>query len=386
MRELVSKYRDDLDATVLFAESLLDINPWNQWSLEGKPLPGTMEAVHTLESVLKRDPTHLGANHYYIHAVEASKHPEVALVSANRLKTLLPSSGHILHMPSHIYLLVGDYHEAARTNEEAVAADREYIRQYGEGGIYPVHYLSHNYYFMSRAYTMEGNFDRAKDAADELLQFYLPHFKHMPELEEYASAPLTVLITFHRWKDILNIPKPNDEMKTINVLWHFGRSIAFAHLGDLTKALEEQTNFDKEKDKLSVELKFGYNEAKKILTIADLSLKATLAEVQNKNSEAFNFLTQAVAEQDTLHYDEPPDWFFPIRETLGGLLLRTKKSKEAEIVFREELKRHPRNGRALFGLKESLKDQSKLYDYYWVNEEFQKAWKYSDSQLTRNDL
>jgi hypothetical protein len=386
MRELSNKYPDDLDAAVLFAESILDLNPWNQWSLDGKPLEGTMEAIRVLQSVLKKDPNHLGANHYYIHAVEASHHPEIALMSAERLKTLLPSSGHILHMPSHIYILIGDYLQAARSNEAAVAEDRAYIREYGMQGIYPLHYLSHNLYFLSRAYTILGRFEDARQAASELATFYVPHFNHMPDLEYYASAPLTVLIAFHKWKEILELPKPSDDMLMTKVLWHFGRALAYANLGDLSQAIKEQRMYLEEKKKLSVEQAFGYNKAFQILTIADHSLEAKLAEIQGNDLKAVEFLKKAVVEQDSLHYNEPPDWFFPIRETLGGLLLRMEKPAEAELIFREELERHPRNGRALFGLKESLRAQSKSYDLYWVNHEFEKAWLYSDIPLTINEL
>ena len=381
MKELSEKYPDDLDAAVLYSESLLDVNPWNQWTLDGKPMEGTLDAVRTLQSVLKRDPDNLGANHYYIHVLEASRHPEVALMSAERLKTLLPSSGHILHMPSHIYILTGDYQQAARSNEAAISADREYIREYGTDGIYPVHYLSHNLYFLARAYTILGRFEDAKQAANELAAFYIPHFKHMPELEYYASAPLTVLITFDRWKDILNLPKPSEDMHMSIALWRFGRAMAMASLGDVSQAINEQQAFWEEKKKLPEGEVFGYNKAAQILLIADHCLKSRIAEAQGNYSQAVEFLQKAVAEQDSLHYNEPPDWFFPVRERLGSLLLRMQKPIEAEQVFRDDLKRHPRNGRSLFGLKESLKAQSKFHDLYWVNEEFQKAWKHSEMNL-----
>ncbi len=386
MQKLSNKYLDDLDAAVLYAESLLDVNPWHQWSSDGKPLEGTMDAIRTLQSVLKRDPDHLGANHYFIHAVEASPHPEIALLPAERLKRLLPSSGHILHMPSHIYLLVGDYAQAAQSNETAIAADRAYIRQYGMEGIYPLHYLSHNLYFLSRAYTMEGRFEDARLASNELTAFYGPHFKKMEDLEYYASAPLTVLITFHRWKEILDMQKPQENMKVTTALWRFGRAMAFATLGHFSQASQEQHFFLEEKSRITPEQVFGYNKANQILTIADYCLAAKLAEAQGNSNEAVSFLQQAVSVQDSLRYNEPPDWFFPIRETFGALLLRLQKPAEAEKIFRQELQRHPRSGRALFGLKESLKAQSKAYDEYWVNKEFQQAWKYSKINLNLNDL
>lgn len=386
MGELSKKYPDDLDAATLFAESVLDLNPWNQWSSEGKPLEGTMEAVRKLESVLKRDPNHFGANHYYIHAVEASQFPEIALMSAERLKKLGSRSGHLLHMPSHIYMLVGDYIQAARSNEEAIAADREYLREHGIGGIYPLHYLSHNMSVLSQAYTMLGRFGDAKRAADELSEFYVPHSKHMPELEYYASSPLIVLLAFHRWKEILELPQPSDDLQMTYVLWRFGRALAFAGLNDIPRAIEEQQRFLEERKKLSSEQMFGYNKAEKIFEIASDSLQAKLDEIQGNLSRAVELLQKAGKEQDALRYNEPPDWFLSTRAMLGGLLLRMQKPAEAELVFREELRRHPCNGRTLFGLRESLKAQSKSYEYYWVNEEFQKAWMYSPISLTINDL
>lgn len=386
MQKLSAKYPDDPDAAVLYAESILDVNPWNQWTPEGKPLEGTMEAVKTLQAVLRRVPDHLGANHYYIHAVEASSHPEVALVSAERLKTLLPSSGHILHMPSHIYLLVGDYSQAIRSNLAAVTADRAYIREYGMDGIYPLHYLSHNLYFLSRAYTMQGCFEDAKQAADHLTAFYTEHFKKMEDLEYYASAPLTVLISFQRWKEMLELKQPSKEMKVTTALWRFGRALALANLGHVSQAQQEQRQFLDIKNQIHADQVFGYNRANQILDIASHCLESEVAEKQGNFDQAVNSLKQAVAIQDDLRYNEPPDWFFPTRITLGALLLRMQKPQEAEKTFREELKRHPRNARALFGLKESLKSQSQFVDSYWVNEEFQKAWQYSMQPLDINDL
>lgn len=386
MQKLSQKYPDDPDAAVLYAESILDINPWNQWTSDGKPLEGTLDAVKVLQSVLRKLPEHLGANHYYIHAVEASSHPEIALMSADRLKTLLPSSGHLLHMPSHIYLLVGDYSQAIRSNLAAIAADRAYIREYGMDGIYPLHYLSHNLFFLSRAYTIEGCYEDAKQAADNLTKFYVAHFKKMEDLEYYASAPLTVLVSFQRWKEILKMEKPNEEMKVTTALWLFGRSLAFANLGNLSQAQEEQRRFLDEKKQIDSKQVFGYNKANQILEIAKYCLESKLAEIQGNREQAVNSLQQAVAIQDKMKYNEPPDWFFPTRVTMGALLLRMQKPEEAEKAFREELKRRPRNGRALFGLKESLQAQSRFVDSYWVNEEFQTAWQYSTLPLSINNL
>lgn len=386
MQKLSYKYQDDPDAAVLYAESLLDVSPWDQWDRKGNPLPGTEEAIKTLQSVLKRIPNHLGANHYFIHVIEASLNPEIGLMSAERLKTLLPSSGHILHMPSHIYLLVGDYAQAVQSNIEAVAADREYINKYGLDGIYPIHYYSHNLFFLSRAYTLEGRFEDAKKTANELSAFYTPHFNKMKELEYYLAAPLTVLLTFRRWSEILEMPPPHENMQIMMALWHFGRSLAFANLGKEEQASNEQRLFLERKKQINPDMVFGYNRFHQILMIAELCLEAKIAEMKGNLEQAVKSLQKAVELQDTLRYNEPPDWFFPIRETLGGLLLKMQKPVEAEEIFRQELIRHPQNGRALFGLQESLKAQSKFVDSYWVNEEFQRAWQNSTTPLTLKDL
>lgn len=385
MEKVKNQFPDDLDAATLFAESGLNLNPWNQWDNQGNPRQGTLEIVSVLESVLKRDPEHLGANHYYIHAVEASNSPEKALMSAERLRRLLPGSGHILHMPAHIYLLVGDYHLAAACNRQAIAADRAYIKQYGMRGIYPLHYLTHNLYFLSRAYSMEGRFEDAKQAGDELYDFYAPHFESMPELEYYIPTSLFVLLRFDRWQEVINYSPPPANMKITLVLWHFAKAYAFAALGNLPQAEAQQALFLKNKEPIPPDTIFGDNKIGPILNIANLTLQAKIAE-QSDHAKAIQLLKEAVAIQDQLHYNEPPDWFFPIRERLGGALLRQEKYAEAEQIFRQDLDKHPRNGRALFGLWESLKGQGRQTDAFWVKQELDHAWQYSTTSLTIKDL
>lgn len=386
MKELAAKYVDDPDASTLYAESLLDIRPWDQWNANGEPYGGTLEAVSALERVLKNQPNHLGANHYYIHAIEASPNPERAQMAAQRLQKLLPASGHILHMPSHIYLLLGDYHQAALANLSAIAADHRYIREYGLTGIYPVHYLSHNLYFLSRAYSMAGDFQGAIGAASDLEELYLPHLTHMPDMEYYVPTSLFVYLRFHRWKEALGVSDPGFKAPVTQILWHFGRSVAFAALGDVDRAQVERKLFLEGSSQVQPDIQYGYNKAKTVLTLAEKVMDAKIAEAQRKPDQAIDLWRQAVEAQDVFHYNEPPDWFFAVRESLGGALLRAKRYGEAEMVFREDLVRHPRNGRSLFGLKESLLGQAKTSDLYWVSESYEQAWMYSDTELTVDDL
>lgn len=385
MKQLTKQFPDDPDALVLYAESILNLSPWNQWD-DGKAKEQTLLAINALEEVLKNHPMHLGANHYYIHVIEASPDPSRALMSAERLKTLLPSSGHILHMPAHIFLRLGDYEQAAIANEKAIAADREYINQYGIEGTYPVHYLSHNYHFLSQAYSMQGNYQRAKESAVALDNLYLSHFSKMPELEEYASTLMFVYLRFHKWKELLNMPKPNADALMTTTLWHFGRSVAFASLGDLAQAEKEQKLFLEKRALIPPTSKYGYNAASKIMVLAEYFLEGVLAETQGQSSKAIASYQMAIKQQDALSYDEPPNWLFSVRDTLGALLLKEKKYAEAEKVFREDLNQHPRNGRSLFGLKMSLEAQGKMADYYWVNQLFQDAWRFSDTELGLDNL
>ena len=386
MGEVVKKYPYDWDAATLYAESILDLNPWHQWTSSGDPLKGTLDVVSLLENILKWEPYHLGANHYYIHTVEASRNPQRALMSAERLRKMLPASGHILHMPSHIYMLVGDYHQAIESNQEAIKADKAYINEFGIESTYPIHYMSHDIYFLSRAYAMEGRYADALKAAEELSQFYTPHFLKMPDLEYYNTAPLFTMLRFHRWKEILDLKAPQDNMNISKILWHFGRAMAYSALGDIEKALDEQKKFLDGASKIPLNKLYGYNKADHIFALADYQLNAKIEEMRGDKTRAIAWLNQAIDIQDQLYYNEPPDWYFPIREALGGILLRDKRYREAEVVLNDDLEKHPRNGRALFGLWLSLKEQGKLADAFWIKREFNEAWKYSDTQLTINDL
>jgi tetratricopeptide (TPR) repeat protein len=378
MREVVKKYPDDLDAATLFAESGMNLHPWGLWHVDGTPEAGTQEIVVTLESVIRRDPNHLGAIHYYIHATEASPNPERALAYANRLAAMAPNAGHIVHMPAHVYIRTGDYEAAVKTNEEAAAVDRAYIKASGVQGIYPMMYYSHNLHFIAMCASMNGNYPEAKKNADLLIENVAPHVKEMPPLEGFMTIPMAVDIRFHKWNEILAMPQPDPEMKITTGFWHFARGMALAGTGKLSEAEAEYKIVSEAEQNTPPDVVFAApinNKAKDILKISEDVLGAKIAMARKDYAQAISLLTAAVAIQDTLKYGEPPDWFFPVRESLGGALLLNGDAAGAEKVFRADLDRNPRNPRSLFGLQQALKAQNKNYDAGFVEVQFRDSWK-----------
>ncbi|HMK31252.1 MAG TPA: hypothetical protein VK473_16330 [Terriglobales bacterium] len=378
MREVMKEFPDDLDAATLFAESGMNLHPWGLWLLDGTPREGTEEIVATLESVIKRDPNHMGAVHYYIHAVEASRSPERALAEANRLAALAPNAGHLVHMPAHVYIRTGDYEQAALTNEKAAAVDRAYIKASGVQGIYPAMYYSHNLHFIACVASMSGNYAEAKKAADTLAAHVAPLVKDMPPLEAFMTIPIAVNVRFQKWADILKTPEPNADMKVTATYWHFARGMALAGTGKVSDAEAEYRTLLSIRDATPADAIFAMpfnNRTKDILTIAGDVLGAKMAMARKDNPTAIAMLRDAVAVQDKLNYGEPPDWFSPVRESLGAALLMNGAPAEAEKVFREDLDRNPRNPRSLFGLHQALKAQKRDYDAGFVEQQFQTSWK-----------
>ena len=389
MREVMKQFPDDLDAATLFAESGMNLHPWGLWHLDGTPETGTEEIVATLESVIRRDPNHLGAIHYYIHAVEASRSPERALAGANRLAALAPAAGHIVHMPAHVYIRTGDYDAAVKTNQQAAEVDRAYIQASGAQGIYPMMYYSHNLHFIAMCAAMNGDYAESKKNADMLAAHVGPAVSMMPPLEGFMTIPIAVNIRFHKWNDILNMPKPDPSMKTTTVFWHFARGMALAGTGKLSDAEAEYKIVSEAEKATPPDVVFAMpvnNKAKDIMVIAENVLGAKIAAAKHDTAGEVAMLKTAVSVQDSLKYGEPPDWFFPVRESLGAALLMDGKSSQAEQVFRDDLERNPRNPRSLFGLQQALKAQGKDYDAGFIEKQFQTSWKGGEGQLKMEDL
>jgi tetratricopeptide (TPR) repeat protein len=297
--------------------------------------------------------------------------------------------GHLVHMPAHIYIRTGDYAAAAKNNVDAVRVDKVYLRQIGSfSSTYDLIYYSHNLHFLSAAQAMAGNFAAAKQAADELEAHIRPLVGRMPESEVYLPTPFLVLVRFHRWGEILNSSPPEPNLAMTNALWHFARGSAAAAMGKIELAEAERTVLETVRGKTSPEQQFGmnYNKARDFLDLAESILDARIAMARGESDHAIQDWTRAVQIEDGFKYDEPPEWFYPVRESLGAALLESEKSAEAEQVFREDLRRNARNPRSLFGLMHSLKAQQKEADAVWVELEFHAAWKNADTRLELSDL
>jgi tetratricopeptide (TPR) repeat protein len=390
MRELSKHYPDDLDAATLYAESLMDLHPWKLWGLDGRPTEGTLEIVAVLESVLLRNPYHLGANHYYIHATEASPHPEWALASAGRLESLAPAAGHLVHMPAHTYFRVGDYSASARSNAIAAETDRVYLRDTGTtGSMYDILYYAHNLQFLAAADCMEGRFADAKRAADELATHIGPMVSgNQAMAEPYVPTPIFVLLRFHRWDQLLKLPPPDSKLAITTAFWHFARGSAAAATGQIATAEMERSALQAARKETLTDTEFSMfsNKAQTFLDLAASILDARIAAAHADHGRAIEYWMNAVQFEDRLYYGEPPEWFYPVRESLGAALMLIGQAEQAEKVFRADLQQYPRNPRSLFGLWKSLQAQQKTSDAQWVQKEFEAAWKNADVPLELGDL
>ncbi len=365
----------------------MNLRPWQLWTLDGKPAEDTLQIVRILEGVLARDPDHLGANHYYIHTVEASPTPAQALASARRLESLAPAAGHLVHMPAHIYARTGDHAAAAKANLAGVEADRAYLKSTPPGGFYGMAYYPHNLHFLTDSYMMQGRFADARRAADELAAALEPHLTMMPMAESMAASSISVLLRFGRHEELLALARPAADRPVLTAWWQFGRGVALARTGKVDDAVAERRALKEAIGQVPDSALFGgtgLEKATTILALAETVLDARIAAARGEQQESIALWRQAVAGGDRGPYDEPPIWFYPLRESLGAALLRANRPAEAEQVFRDDLERHPRNARALFGLKESLAQQKK--DAAWVERAFDAAWRDADVTLSLDGL
>jgi tetratricopeptide (TPR) repeat protein len=386
MKAVTAQYPDDLDAATLYAEAAMDLRPWQLWSADGTPADGTLEIVEVLESVLRRDPNHPGANHYYIHAIEASQHPERALPSALRLGSLMPGAGHIVHMPSHIFLRVGDFEPAVTVNKAAAEVDRRYIERTGAKGIYPLMYYSHNLHFVAYMRSMQGSFNEALDYSRQLRRNVAGAIDAMPMLAPFGTFEWLTLTRFGKWNDMLAQPEPTEKDNYLNAMYRYSRGVALAGLGKVKEAEAEHERLLAIANRIPETEMIMTNSSRSILAIGALDLQARTARANGNTAAEIGYWRQAVELQDKLNYMEPPQWHYPVREALGGALLRAGDFRGADAVFRKDLELNPRNGRSLFGLLEALKKQGNSVGVEWVQKEFDEAWKHSEGPLQIADL
>jgi tetratricopeptide (TPR) repeat protein len=384
MKELVRRHPNDLDAATMYAEALMDLRPWNYWTPDGRPYAETPEIVGTLEKVLARNANHPGANHYYIHAVEATKQPEKAEAAADRLLKLMPGAGHMVHMPSHIYQRVGRYADAAASNEEAIKADEDYITQCRAQGLYPMVYYPHNIHFLWYAATAEGRSQVAIDAARKMAsQINEQTLDTLPLVGAFKVVPYYALTRFGKWDEVLAEPAPADRHAYLKGVWHYARGLALLRKGQLDEAEKELA----EVRRIAADPALNYtllspNTAAAVFAPAPEVLAGELAAKRKDHDKAIAHLERAVRLEDGLVYTEPEEWHYPARQALGAVLLDAGRAREAETVYWDDLKRHADQGWSLFGLAEALRAQGKKEQAAAVQERFDKAWARADVKLS----
>jgi tetratricopeptide (TPR) repeat protein len=382
MRAVAKQFPDDLDVQVLFAEAMMDTNAWKLWSIDGTPAPGTAEIVTTLERVLAREPMHPGANHYYVHAIEASSHPEQALASAERLVGMMPGAGHLQHMPAHIMQRIGRYEEAAQANRDGITSDLAYMDTTPPLDYYGM-YLAHNYQFLNYSAVMEGRKAEAFEATRKM-RGALPveMLLAMPGMDWSLSQTYETMIRFGDWDDIVAERVPDTRLRGLTGGYLYARSVALAEKGRVADARAALAQLQKLAADTSPDDAAGFNSATDVFAVAIQVAQAHIALARGRADDAVTHLRDAAAKEDRLAYDEPADWIVPVRHQLGATLLKAGRAADAEAVYREDLARHPDNGWALFGLGQALSAQNKRADAARVEAQFKEAWKHADVTLT----
>jgi tetratricopeptide (TPR) repeat protein len=381
-----AQFPDDTDIATLYAESLMDLRPWDLWALDGTPRPETPEIVATLERVLAKAPDHPGANHLYIHAVEASRQPERAVPSATRLRTLVPAAGHLVHMPAHIDARVGRWDLACSDNRAAIAADSAYRKLVPHQGFYHV-YMAHNHQFLAFACMMSGRSKEAIGSARQMVAAIPQEFVDQagPLIDGILPLPLAALMRFGRWEEILAEPRPAESLPISTAMWHFTPGVALANTDRLAEAELEREELSRASAAVPADGHVGNSPAPSVVKIAGLVLDGEIAYKSARIDEALALLREAVAVEDTLRYDEPPDWLQPVRHTLGAVLLEAGRTDEAEQVYREDLNRWPGNGWSLYGLAQCLKAENDP-GAGAAEEAFKQAWKDADTLIASTCL
>ncbi len=388
MAEAAKKFPEDPTVLTLYADAIMNTMPWNYWDNQGGPAANTTEAKEALEKAISLDPDHPGAHHAYIHLMELPQ-PEAAVPSADILGSLMPAAGHIVHMPSHIYIRVGRYKDAVKANELAILADEDYISQCYSQGMYPLGYYPHNLHFLWSAASLLGDSEKAIAAARKTAEKVpVGELATLPFLQDFASTPLLAYTRFGKWNDILTIPYPGDQYKHLKLIWHYARGIAFIRKGNLPEASEEYdalASLSKDKELENIVANYT-NPSSKIALVAERVLAGELAAAQGDMTNAVSRLKEAAAYEDALTYSEPTAWHIPVRQSLGAVLIRAGNYKEAEKIYREDLQNLRQNGWSLIGLYKSLSEQGKNEEAKHIRKEYDSAWADADIQISSSVL
>ncbi len=388
MEKVAKTYPNDANIQILFAASVMNTVPWNYWDKEGNPSPNITEAKTALEKAMKLEPENPGGHHYYIHMVELP-YPDLGVESADKLASLMPGAGHIVHMPSHIYIRVGRYKDAVKVNQAAILADEDYIAQCFSQGLYPLGYYPHNIHFLWSSASLLGSSELAIDAAQKTAE-KVPagEFIDMPFLQDFASTPLLAYTRFGKWNEILSIPAPNSKIKHLNLIRHYARGIAFVRKGNINDAQEELDAIQALKNDPELEnlVATANNSSASIALIAYEVVAGELAQLKGDLPKAIEHLENAVEYEDALVYTEPAAWHIPTRQNLGAALMQAKKYEKAESIYKEDLSVLRQNGWSLIGLYNAYMAQGKSREAKKIKKEFKKAWGDSDITITNSIL
>ena len=390
MREIWKSFPEDADVGAFFAEAMMNLRPWDQWTPEGQPQPGTDEILATLDAVLKLNPKHPLANHLYIHALEGSPHPERATVAADRLRNLQPGLAHNVHMPSHIDIRTGQWLKAVDTNIKAVEADQRYRQMFGRPKNFLNVYVAHNRHMLAYAAMMTGQRDLAMKQIHAMVAELPPDFlkENALQAEGFVAMPLEVMVRFGLWDEILAEPEHyTDSMWFSRSFHHAARAIAYAATGDTPKARKAQNDFLERAKLIPKEATLGNNSCETILEIVISMVEGEILIAEGKIQSGIEQLRAGIKKEDVLKYDEPPGWLIPVRHSLGAVLMNHQRFAEAEQVYREDLERSSENGWSLLGLAESLRKQKKHADEAAQTQaKFEKVWAKADLSITTSCL
>jgi tetratricopeptide (TPR) repeat protein len=392
MEALSKKYPEDADIGTLYAESIMNLHPWDLYEKDGRPKGWTEPILNTLKQILAKHPEHCGANHFYIHAVESSKTPEKGLTSAEIFdRDLVPNAGHLVHMPSHIYIRTGDYHKGTLSNIRAIAVDSAYVNACNAQGAYPLAYFPHNQHFMAATATLEGNSKWALYAADEVAKNANTQLMKAPEwgtLQHYYTIPFYVYVKFGKWDEILEMSNKVPELDYPQAMLHYARGMAFLGKGQIDDAKAELNSLAilAQNETLKEVTIWNINSVYDLVQIAEKILRATLLAKEKDFTQSISVLKEAIAIEDNLNYNEPPDWFFSVRHYLGAVQLDAGQNKEAVNTYLEDLENLPKNGWALHGLTTAYSNLNDFEDRKAAEEKFKAAWATADVELTGSKI